>query len=262
MKRAAYVVLLTVLFMFPMSLTCYGWSLIDDIWFHLQEEVENGSVVGAGGMYVQSPLRDVDDEIYPVPLIVAEYNKFFIDGGVFGYYFQPKNDKLRFAIIGSPRIFQAFEADDSDYLAGMEERDWAFDAGVRVKWLTDDVNVNVEAVGDVSGTHEGGELRLMLSKPFLEGLLVPRGGVQWQSGSLNDYYYGVRESEVTGNRAAYEAESDLEYVVGLTINVPIGEKWAVVGDVQANLLGSNVQDSPIVEKDSPMRFILGSVYRF
>lgn len=262
MRKLIICIACAVMFMFQAVPECRAWSLIDDIWFHLQEEIENDSVFGAGVLYVQKPLRDVDDEFYPAPLIVAEYNRFFIDGGVFGYYFNPKGDKLRFALIGSPRLFQAFEGDDSDYLSGMDERKWSFDAGVRVKWLTDDVNVNVEAVGDASGTHQGGELRLMLSKPFFDGLLVPRGGVSWQSGELNNYYYGVKESEVTVDRAAYEAESDLEYVIGLTVNVPVGDKWAVVGDVQANLLGSNVQDSPIVDGDSPMRFVLGTVYRF
>jgi outer membrane protein len=229
--------------------------------FELETELEKGSIAGAGVMYAQSPYEDMDDTLYFAPVLVMEYKQFFIDATVLGYYLNPREDDFRVGLILSPR-FQGYDSDDATALNGMEDREWAVDGGMRATWKTEMVNISAQAVADISGTHKGGEISVTFSKRFLDGLLMPRAGISWQSGDLNDYYYGVKASEATANRPEYEADSDIEYIIGLTTSVPVGEKWAVVGDMQCNFLGSNVQDSPIVNNETPMRYILGAVYRF
>jgi outer membrane protein len=223
--------------------------------------LDDGSHVGFGVMIDESPYRGVDDRIYPVPVLICESHRFFVDSTVAGYYLNDKTHSVRWAVIGSLRS-QGYTAGDSGYLEGMHDRDWAFDGGLRVCWNNSLIDMTLDGVADVSGTHEGQELRLTVSKEFFDGFLTPRAGISWQSADLVDYYYGVMPSEVRVGRAAYTADDDVACVVGITVGVPWGEKWALFGDIQCSFPGDEVKDSPVVGQDTLMRYVTGVVYRF
>jgi len=261
MKKNILKLVLALVFILPTAEVCYGREFFQDFMEGLERDLEAGSVAGMGVMSMQQPYEGKDDEVYAVPLIVAEYKQFFIDADIFGYYFQPKEEPLRVALIASPR-FQGYEDDDASLLNGMEDRDWAFDGGLRLSWPSELFDVNLEAVADLSGRHKGQELRAIFSKTLLEGFLTPKVGIKWQSQDLLDYYYGVKSSEATAGRPEYEPDSGLQYFAGLTLAVPLAEKWALVGDIQSYFLADEVKDSPIVNEDTLMRYVAGVVYRF
>jgi len=133
---------------------------------------------------------------------------------------------------------------------------------LRISWKNEITAMILEAVTDVSGTHEGQELRLTVEKELFQGFLTPKAGIKWQSADLADYYYGVRSNEVKAGRAEYAAHDDLEYMAGITIGLPLGEKWALFGDIQCTFLGDEGKDSPITGDDALMRYVMGAVYRF
>jgi MipA family protein len=194
-----------------------------------EELIDKGSLIGAGAMIMESPYKGVDDDIYPVPVLIFESKRFFVDKTVAGYYFNDKSNAVRWAVIGSLRS-QGYEAGDSSDLNGMQDRDWAFDGGLRISWKNEIINMILEGVTDLSGTHEGQELRLTIDKELFDGFLTPKAGIKWQSDDLADYYYGVKLNEVRTGRVAYTADDDLEYMAGITIGLPLGEKWALFGD--------------------------------
>ena len=227
----------------------------------LEERLEEGSLLGAGAMLLESPYKGVDDDIYPVPVLIFESKRFFVDKTVAGYYFNDRANTVRWAVIGSVRM-QGYEADDSSDLDGMQDRDAALDAGFRLIWKDEIIEMILEAVTDLSGVHEGQELRLSVCKEFFDGFLTPKAGIKWQSSELADYYYGVRPNEARAGRAEYSAGGDLEYTAGITIGLPLGEKWAIFGDNECALMGVEAEDSPIVGEDSRMRYVAGVVYRF
>lgn len=225
------------------------------------ELIDPGSYLGAGAMAIESPYKGVDDDVYPVPVLILESNRFFVDSTIFGFYLSESTEPLRWAVIGSLRS-QGYEGDDSADLNGMEDRDWAFDSGVRMSWKNKIVDLAVEAVADVSGTYEGQELRLGVSKRLFEGFLIPKASVRWQSRDLTDYYYGVRQNEARAGRPAYTGHSGLEYMAGITAGLPLGGKWALFADAECTFLGDEAADSPITGDDSLMRYVAGVVYRF
>lgn len=228
---------------------------------NLEEHLDDGSVLGLGAKMVENPYKGVDNDVYPVPVLIFESGRFFVDSTVAGYYFNDKASPVRWAVIGSLRL-QGYEADDSSDLNGMQDRDWAFDGGLRISWKNEVIDMTLEGVIDLSGTHEGQELRLVFSKELFDGFLKPRAGIKWQSDDLVDYYYGVKPNEVMAGRVEYAADDDLEYMVGVTIGVPLGEKWAMFGDIECSFLGNEAGNSPIVGQDTLMRYVTGVVYRF
>jgi MipA family protein len=225
------------------------------------ELIEDGSLMGAGVMILESPYKGVDDGVYPVPVLIFETRRFFVDKTAAGYYFNDKSDPVRWAVIGSLRM-QGYEARDSSDLDGMQDRDMSFDGGLRVSWENKIIYMILEGVTDLSGTHEGQELRITVEKTLFKGFLTPKAGIKWQSDDLADYYYGVKPNEARAGRPEYTADADLEYMAGITIGLPLGEKWAVFGDIQCTFLGNEGKDSPIVGDDALMRYVIGAVYRF
>jgi len=225
------------------------------------ELIDPGSYMGAGAMSMESPYKGVDDSVYAVPVLIFESKRFFIDSSTFGYYFNDNTEPVRWAVIGSLRS-QGYEADDSSDLAGMQDRDWAFDAGVRLSWKNRIIDMCLEAVADISGAYEGQEVRFGVSKRLFDGFLTPKAAVKWQSDDLVDYYYGVRPNEARAGRPEYSADTCLEYVAGITMGVPLGDAWALFGDIECTFLGHEAKDSPIAADDALMRYVAGAVYRF
>ena len=227
----------------------------------LTGQMEEGSVLGAGAMMIESPYRGVDDTTYPVPVLIFEAKRFFVDKTVAGYYCNGPAEPLRWGVIGSLRL-QGYEAGDSADLGGMRDRDMAFDAGLRILFKSKIVDTTLEAVTDVSGAHTGQEIRLGFSRVLFDGFLGLTAEVKWQSADLVRYYYGVDPGEARPGRGAYDPGDDLEYTAGATIGVPLGDRWAAFGDIQCVFLGDESADSPIAGDDAIMRYVVGAVYRF
>lgn len=239
----------------------YGEESLDNIKNPFNLAFEPGAVVGVGAMMPIRPYKGMDNDVYVVPILMLEYKYFFIDKSVFGYYFNEKGNGLRFGIIGAPH-FGGYDSDDSRALRGMDDRDWGFDLGLRMEWENDYFDLAVDAMADISGTYKGQEVDLTVSKVLFNGFLTPRMGVSWQSKDLVDYYYGVERKEAMPGRNYYTPDADFEYVLGLMVSMPLGDKWALIGDVQCSFLGNEVQDSPIIDEDNVLRYTLGMVYRF
>jgi outer membrane protein len=238
----------------------FAFEALKNIKDTLEESLEEGSVIGMGALYQQRPYKKVDSDIYPVPIISLEYKRFFIDETIFGFHLLD-TDEFKFSIVGAPR-FWGYDADDSTALNGMQDRKASFDGGLRARWKNKFFTFTLTGLTDLLDEHQGQEVDLSLSKELWGRFLTPHIGVRWFSKDLVDYYYGVKSSEVTATRPAYEPDDTLNYVAGLTIAIPLGERWALITDVQYELLGDEIEDSPIVDEDGISRYLVGIVYRF
>ncbi|MFA5100795.1 MAG: hypothetical protein WC547_07935, partial [Candidatus Omnitrophota bacterium] len=48
--------------LFFLSVPAYGWNL--------EDHLDDGSLLGAGAMLLESPYKGVDEDIYPVPVLI------------------------------------------------------------------------------------------------------------------------------------------------------------------------------------------------
>ncbi|MCG8431963.1 MAG: MipA/OmpV family protein [Candidatus Omnitrophica bacterium] len=217
-------------------------------------------IVGMGVLYYSQPYTGVDSQAFPAPLVVAEYKGFFADGKSFGYY-AVEEGGFKLAAVLDPRI-QGYEPDDSSDLNGMAERDWSLDIGARLEWDNDYFSLSTTLLTDLLDNHQGQELSVVVEKEFFDGFLTPYLGLAWQSKDLVRYYYGVEGNEARPERPVYEPDAELNLLTGLRLAYPVGDNWAVVGDISYEGYGSEIQDSPIVDEDQQLRYMLGGVYRF
>jgi outer membrane protein len=84
----------------------------------------------------------------------------------------------------------------------------------------------------------------------------------YRSRQLNDYYYGVRSDEVIPSRPEYDVGDSIGLLAALRLNYRLNEQWSVMAMSSIQWLGSEITNSPIVEKDYMASLLLGIMYRF
>ena len=223
-------------------------------------------LIGAGVLVKEEAYTGIDLKVYPLPFISYIGQKWSLQGTQFRYSLTGE-DNFSVNTILKLRT-EGYDADDSSALDGMSDRDASLDAGLGLtvsgKWGS----LGTDLLTDAAGRHKGQEIRLTYSRQFrelgggIENLGVgPFAGISWRSSSLNDYYYGVRYGEVRPGRPAYDSSDSTDFFAGIRLDYRLNEKWTLFTMFQTQWLGSEITDSPIVDRHHMSSFIAGLVYR-
>lgn len=156
-----------------------------------------------------------------------------------------------------------YEAKDSPYLAGMEERKGGLWLGGAAIWRSGAMSVASELTV-ATGDAEGKRFKLELNREFRTGALTitPRIGAEWYDKDYVDYYYGVRASEARPDRRAYRGDSSQAIEAGVRFGYAYQRHHNFFIDVSAKSLGSQIKDSPLVERSTESSVKLGYLYAF
>jgi outer membrane protein len=206
--------------------------------------------------------READDEWMPVPYIAYQGERFYFEGLEMGYRLLDR-DRFSFSILTQYRM-DGYEADDSPFLRGMDEREGTLEAGLAVEVELPVGELELEGVTDVLGEHEGQEISLSYEVDFEfdRFSVTPFVAVTWQSENFTDYYYGVTPRESRSWRAAYEVDSALNPEAGIQVGYEISDHWALMSEAGVTFLDSTIEDSPIVDEGYAVSGFLGVFYRF
>src|SRR5262245_4024072 len=210
---------------------------------------------GMGVAVVQSPYRSADDVIAPIPF--ATYTRGRLSVGPLGarYSFYHRSG-LDLAVVAQPRL-QPFDFDDAPALAGVEQRDSTLELGLGAHLESHGAALDVDALTDVLGVHNGQQVRVSASVDLADGpiTLAPGVAVAWQSADLIDYYYGVRASEVQPGRSFYEPDDAVTMSVNLDLRYPMSYQLWAVAMISYAIFPYAIADSPLVEDDGAGRFM-------
>jgi outer membrane protein len=140
------------------------------------------------------------------------------------------------AFVTSPR--------HTTYLIGPE---WTFGYGP--------LSGQVTALREVTGEHEGHEVRAAIAAPLLrsKGSLVASAGVTWKSSELVRYYYGIDQ--------VYEPGSALNPFVKLRYARPLSDRWTINAFAHYEHLAGAIANSPVVSEDHVTTVFAGVVLR-
>lgn len=218
--------------------------------------------LGVGAVTQQKVYRGIDRDNYVLPL--ATYENKWVSLGI------PKADlKLYSGESLSLRLRarydgDGYDPDDSSFLTGMDKRKSSIWVGGALLWKNDIANVSAEVLTDSMGNSKGTRAGIQVDRRFGFGSfgLTPRVGVEWFDKKYVDYYYGVRASEATAARSAYQGDSTTAVDVGLRLDYSPAARHTLFLDVSAKRFGSSIKDSPLVEKETQTTVGLGYLYRF
>jgi outer membrane protein len=220
--------------------------------------------LGLGVISSPKPYRGAEATLMPIPLLELSYGRFYVQGIRLGYKLVD-GDALDLDVRARYR-FAGYSPDDSPYLAGMAERQGSVDGGLALEWRRGRFAVTGSAFADLLGRSSGAEVGVDASwtQPFAgrKLLLTPSLGIEWQGAGLVDYYYGVRPNEAAPGRPAYEGEAMLTTRASLSLLWRASAHVAVLALLRADRLDSDVQDSPIVDRQRAVFGLAGVTYRF
>lgn len=219
--------------------------------------------LGLGFITGTRPYRGIDGRFFAFPIIGYEGERLSWRGPRLSY---------RVHTVGSVDLravaevrFDGYDHDDTSRLDGMQDRDFSLDAGGGLSYrFLPRWRLEGELLRDVLGKHKGQEFRSSLKRSFSHGrwTVTPSVGLKILSNRTADYYYGVRRSEARPGRSAYNVGSALNWEAGIGMNYRSAGHWMVVGNVGVEVLDPDINDSPIVARDTLFSLFLGVVYVF
>lgn len=217
--------------------------------------------LGLGAGFDKSPLRDFDDDVDALPLVLYEGRYLSVFGARIDYKL-PSYGPLQFRL-RARYANDGYEAKDSPYLAGMEERKGGLWLGGAAIWRNGAMSVASEFTA-ATGDAEGKRFKLELNREFRVNAvtITPRIGAEWYDKDYVDYYYGVRANEVRADRRAYRGDSSQAIEAGVRFGYAYQRRHNFFVDVSAKSLGSEIKDSPLVERSTESSVKLGYLYAF
>jgi outer membrane protein len=218
--------------------------------------------VGLGIISEDEGYTELGSDSMAVPIFIVNYGKFYLMGPKFGYQLYG-NDNYTFGLTGNYRL-DGYEAEDSPYLMGMDDRDGTLDIGVEYSYDTGFGKIGIEVVADALGEHEGYQADISFSYPinFDNGQLSPYIGAEYRSDDLVNYYYGVKSTEATQIRQFYQADSAVNLVMGIRSTWFSGPHHRFVAMLQFKAFDDSIKDSPIIDADHAYNMIFGYAYVF
>lgn len=208
-----------------------------------------------------NPYLGRDDDPMVVPALGYEGDRFFFRGFIAGVRVA-RPGAFQIDVLARPR-FSGYEANESAYLEGMEDRHKSADAGVQAGWRRGPFGARVSWMVDVLGRSGGNELSAEVFAPTPAGpvRLQLSAGAHRQSSPLTNYYFGVRRSEATDSRPYYEPGPAFNPYLGLRAIYNFG-RWSVGAMARTEWLDDRLANSPIVEKDTSAGGVLTIARRF
>jgi len=226
---------------------------------------ENQWSVGAGVGVINSPYKQYDRDIYPVPVITYEGDNFWFRGLGGGYYlWNDQTDKLSIMAYYDPTHFKPGDS-DSYQLRQLDKRKSTMMAGISWVHNTEYGFLRTALAGDTLDNSNGYIWDLAWLYRYTNGglTLTPGIGVEYHSDNYNDYYYGVshKESRRSGLNS-YDADDGWNPYLELTASYKFAADWNVYATGRYHRLSDEVKDSPMVDKSWTGLMSMGVTYSF
>lgn len=220
-----------------------------------RERIEPEGFLYGIGLAVKSEIyKDYDQRVTLLPVLGYRGEKLTIFGP-FVRYAMLQSGNVEFSIQAKPR-FEGYDDSDSDIFEGMDERKSSIDLGFGVEYARDDWKLELSSLHDVLGRSNGSELSAGLSKVFRSGsfFIEPGIGLSYLDSRYVDYYYGVKNSEVTSFRPRYEGDDAVNKNLGITVTTPAFFDGLARFGFKHTWYDPDISDSPLTDEDTSLSF--------
>lgn len=208
--------------------------------------------------------KDMGQEYYVLPLVIADYERFYLQG-IQGGYRLFQDDKGQSLALEVRRTFDGYTSDDSDALAGMADRDAAWEAGLAYEASIAGGQVKTKLMQDISGTHDGFSARFEYERPFrTDDTFMASwytGSEYWDS-DKSDYYFGVTREEARSARPVYTANESHSLYLGANALKRFDERITLMINVEYLRMSDAVNDSPLTARQDQWSAYAGVFYQF
>lgn len=221
--------------------------------------------LSAGAFAVQSEYKGSDARVLPMPVINYEGEHVFLKNTEAGIWLW--NDGMQKFSVGVtllPRYFRASKSDDPA-MKQLDNRNILVLGTLGYELDTAYGRLNLSASGDITGTSDGFLVGASYAYPLHFGplSLIPNAGVIFASEHFNDYYYGITRGEsIRSGLPTYSPDSSLTPFVGVHADYALSDHWSLFATWKMTFLDDEIQDSPMVDRDTQHIFGGGITYTF
>ncbi len=208
---------------------------------------EQSIAVGAGPYLQTQPYQGADPFLLPSPVIFLEYEVLYIRWSRAGVYFAG-GEHWGASVMIQPRTF-GYRADDASILEGMARRKRSWEGGLSLAAKNDHGFVEFCYLHDLLNSSNRALAQMEIGTTLERGAwsFTPTATLLWLSQGYNDYYYGVRKSEATADRAAYRAHDGFNIALQSYISYTINDTFSLLTNLRLDLLDHTIVKSPIVD---------------
>ena len=217
--------------------------------------------VGAGVYGTQSVIRSKDTNTPVLPYAYVDYGRFFARVDTLGV----KTVKLGYGYLEfAGRVSQEGWQADTPALAGLTDRKTPIPLGIGTFQETPYGGIFLNAFVDANKSH-GVLLDAVYAARFELGRwsFYPQLGLEYRNARYSNYFYGVSPAEsATSGYAVYKAGASSTPMIGLAVDVPLGEPWVLSMQLRRKWLDSAVYNSPLVSRKTQDSGFVALSYRF
>jgi MipA family protein len=226
---------------------------------HAADASQWGLGIGLGSE--SRPYRGVSNHVSVLPLVLYENRWIHFFGNTLDVKLGSV-DQFSFTLRAKYALNDGYKGSDSDVLRGMDERKGSAWGGVAGTW--DNLYAKLSLEWLTAGSTKGNTVKLGVEHSFAMGgfQLTPHLSTTWMDSKYVDYYYGVKTSEATAERAAYTGKSTANIEFGVRADYPLTRNQLITLDVGDLQRGSGIKDSPLVDKSSAVGVRVGYLYKF
>jgi outer membrane protein len=151
-----------------------------------------------------------------------------------------------------------------DELADIDVRKWTVEAAPLIGWRAWPVHLELKHYREIFSDYGGPttELNISLPREHPWGWFVPSVTLVDNSAAHNRYYYGISDPEAAANPGLdpYTPDSSLNVRATISTGYAINNRWLLSVSLKHEWLGSEISDSPIIDKNSVWSGSVGIAY--
>lgn len=217
--------------------------------------------VGGAVYGTQSVIRSKGTDSTVLPYGFFDYGRFFARVDTFGVKTVPVGYGY-LELVG--RVSQDGWRADTATLAGLTDRKTPIPLGIGTFQQTPYGAFILNAFVDVNKSR-GALLEATYAAEFKlgRGSFYPQLGVEYRNAKYANYLYGVTTAESLASAyASYNAGASTTPVLGMAVDVPLGNPWILSLQLRRKWLDSAVYNSPLVSRKTQDTGFIALSYRF
>ncbi|MBK0053092.1 MipA/OmpV family protein [Stenotrophomonas sp. S39] len=207
--------------------------------------------IGIAVAQSSQPYRSYKDDTIPAPFVSWEGQRFYFRGADVGFKLvEGQSSTLSVAV--SP-VLNRYKARDSSDLRMRQLDDRRFLGAAGVDWKVHGSwgVVNAKLQAEITGV--GGmlaDLKYSYPMPIGKVIVVPEIGAAYQSEEITRHYYRVSENEAArSGMKQYTPGDSLTPYGGVTLIMPLSEKWSATASIRRAVLSNSITNSPMTNSD-------------
>jgi len=196
-----------------------------------------------------------------IPEINYQGEQWYIDGTQAGW--RSGNHQGFYLDAFSRYRFGGYSEKNADALQGMR-RLGTLEAGAKLAFDSELGEFSIAASHDTLNRHQGWSSSLEWRGDWqVDGWkLEPFVAMDYDSAEVNDYFFGVKPEEMTTERAAYRADSAINFRLGVDSWYRLGGPHLFGAGLSHTLYDQSVEQSPITDASSRTELRLSYRYEF